>query len=97
MDWMGSVIYALVLLAVGVVVGGILSVWFWAKVLSRPEHARKMLKAMYRNAHPHWLQRGGPGGPRVCPCCGWSETEGIGVPVETGTVDAPRSPTRPIH
>lgn len=97
MHWMGSIVYALVLIVAGMVLGGFLSLWGALRFLGNPEYARKILKSMYRRAHPHWLRRGGPGGPHVCPCCGWSETEGIGVPASTGTVADPHRRTHPMN
>lgn len=68
-------------LIVGVLVGfltGIITLarwWIWRT--NKPEVAREMLKSLYRKAHPHWLQMSEHDARHVCPCCGWSETEGL--------------------
>ena len=47
--------------------------YFW--YLRKPEVLRDVLKGFHRQAHPHWLQTSPDDPVRVCPCCGWSETE----------------------
>ncbi len=62
---------------VGMIVGaaGIARWYFWR--LDQPGVAREAIKAMYRRSHPHWLQVSKNDPTRVCPCCGWNETEGL--------------------
>jgi hypothetical protein len=52
--------------------------WWLRKVSTDQEYCRAVLKNIYRNAgHPHWLQVSEADERRVCPCCGWSETEAL--------------------
>jgi hypothetical protein len=62
---------------VGVLVGAIGIARFWTWRMHQPEVAREALKSIYRQSHPHWLQRSADDKTPVCPCCGWSETEGL--------------------
>jgi hypothetical protein len=89
MDNKVSLLVGLSLLLAGVLVGacGLAQLWTWHT--SKPEVAREMLKAVYRKAHPHWLQRSEQDSTLVCPCCGWSETEGAGKPIESPPNETP--------
>ncbi len=99
MHIVGTIFYALILLAAGAVSGAVaLTVW-WGRWMRNADNCRGFLQRMYRRSHPHWLKRQSdpPGGPRICPCCGWSETKGIGVSPKTGTVDDPHAPSGTIN
>jgi hypothetical protein len=63
--------------SLGVIAGAVAAVRIYVWRTSDPEVARQMLKTLYRQAHPHWLQKSETDTARVCPCCGWSETEGL--------------------
>jgi len=67
----------LVGLVVGMVLGASCLARWWVWKLKHDEaFMRSVLKDMYaRTAHPHWLQLSETDQRRVCPCCGWSETE----------------------
>lgn len=80
------ILLAVISLLIGAAVGVIGFVRWWVWNLRKPENVRRMLKGMYRQSHPHWLQKSKGDDHRVCPCCGWSETEGLNVPAKTGTV-----------
>ena len=62
---------------VGFVLGLAAALAAYIRFYRNPEKARELMKAMYRKAHPHWLQRSQSDETPVCPCCGWSETESI--------------------
>jgi hypothetical protein len=68
------------LITVSFVLGGAIGVFglsrWWVRKFDDPEIARAMLKSIYRRAHPHWLVNEQTG-QKVCPCCGWNETEGL--------------------
>jgi hypothetical protein len=66
----------------GVVLGAVALIRWWIWRTTKPEVARAMLKAIYRKAHPNWLQISKDDTTRVCPCCGWSEKEGLAAGVE---------------
>jgi len=55
---------------------------WWSWQTTKPEVARAMLKSLYRKAHPNWLQISKDDPARVCPCCGWSEKEGLAAGAE---------------
>ena len=62
---------------------GILALTRWyVWRLSNPEVVRDILKSFYRRAHPNWLQVSQDDTTRVCPCCGWSEKEGLAAGAE---------------
>ena len=78
--------YAITSFLGGAVVGSLLGIlaltrWYvWR--LSNPEVVRDILKSFYRSAHPNWLQVSQDDTTRVCPCCGWSEKEGLAAGAE---------------
>jgi len=74
---MSTVIGAVVSLLLGALIGAVIMIRVVVRYYSNPEHAKTLLKTMYRKAHPHWLQRSETDTTRVCPCCGWNETEGL--------------------
>lgn len=60
----------------GVLAGAVGLARFWIWRARSPEVAREILKGMYRRTHPNWL-KDVESGARVCPCCGWSDAEGL--------------------
>ena len=68
---------AVVSFIIGAVFGALALARWWVGRTSRPEVAQAMLKSLYRKAHPSWLQVSKEDATRVCPCCGWSDTEGL--------------------
>jgi hypothetical protein len=68
---------AVVSFLLGVVAGAIGLARFWTWRISQPDVAKTFIKGLYRKSHPHWLQASETDKTRVCPCCGWNETEGL--------------------
>lgn len=71
-------------LAAGTVLGIVGTFAWWAKQLGKPEVVQKMLRDVYAQAHPHWLQVGKENPTKVCPTCGWSENRGTAARAEVG-------------
>ena len=72
-----TLILILTSLIIGAIIGSIVVTRWYVSRLDNPEVARAILKNVYRKSHPHWLQRSKEDGAKVCPCCGWSETESL--------------------
>jgi len=81
----GTIVAGLIGLLIGMAVGASVLARWWIKRLRNPEVARDVLKMAYRTAHPHWLQRDKDDERQVCPCCGWTETEALGIQQEEKT------------
>jgi hypothetical protein len=69
------VVAALLAFVVGALAGSVALAHWWVWRTNHPEVAQAMLKSLYRKAHPSWLQISEHDTTRVCPCCGWSDTE----------------------
>ena len=76
-------------LLVGVGVGVFALVRWWGRSMRNPEFARDVLKAAYKNSHPHWLQISQTDARKVCPVCGWTDDQGKNSELDK---DAPQVP-----
>lgn len=76
------IVVGIISILVGAVSGAIALARWWSWRTRQPEFARAILKAIYRKAHPNWLQISKDDTTRVCPCCGWSEKEGLAAGAE---------------
>jgi len=76
-------------LLIGIGIGVIGVVRWYLKQARKPEFARDMLKSFYKNSHPHWLQVSQTDTRKVCPVCGWTDSEGKNSEIDK---DAPKVP-----